>query len=370
MKLASLLAVAALFLLSFSAQSQIVIVAQEVPHTVGAQFQYYSEAGDSLLVNVGNLGGPQTWDFTQGDTSFISTDLYLDPQISPPEYARANVVIQTDQLNMAGLTEPGIMYCYLHRARFILGAVSTEYEGNEIGFMFQPYVNQFTLPLQMGSSWSNNINVDEEFQLPEYDVRIELYATINSSVDAYGTAMVPLGNYETLRIHNVVTYDYTIYVRILFVWVPVYSDAGTTYNYDWRAENTGTVLSVIASTPDPGYVYASGLRRLMSTSTLEGESLVEASLLSQAPKKFDLMRNYPNPFNAETTISYNLSAPANVDLRIFDVMGRQVAVLQQGFQAEGLHELRWTPDNLAAGLYIIHLRAGGQVEQRPMLYLK
>ncbi len=73
---------AALLLASF-AQAQIVITANEVPHTVGQQFRYYAQS-DSIYVNIGNPGGPQTWDFATGDTSFIGTDLYLNPAQSPP----------------------------------------------------------------------------------------------------------------------------------------------------------------------------------------------------------------------------------------------------------------------------------------------
>ncbi len=365
-----MLSLIAMVLCASSTSAQIVITAREVPSAVGSQFQYYSQSGDSIPVNVGFPGGPQTWDYTEGDTSFVSTDLYLDPAVSPPQYSRANVVIQTDQLNLAGLTEPGKMYCYLHHSRFILGAIETTYEGTTVDFMFSPYVNQYALPLQMGSSWTNTINLDEVFEFPDYDIRIELYATMDGQVDAYGTVSVPQGDFEALRIRNDVYYDLTVSIRFLWVWVPIYEDTGEAINYDWRAEDVGTILTITGETNDPYFSYAQSIRRLMSSSTSAVEGQPLASIPVEMPLSFNLIGSYPNPFNNETIISYQLPTPAEVDLRVFDVMGRQVAVLFQGHNEEGVHEITWSPENQAAGVYFVQLRAGEQLQQKMMVYLK
>lgn len=360
----------AVLLTTSLALAQIIIDSREVPNSVGLQFQYYSQSSDSIPVNVGVPGGPQTWNYTQGDTSLISTDLYLDPQTSPPQYARANVVIQTDELNFAGLNEPGKMYCYLHPSRFILGAIETTYEGSTFDFMFTPYVNQYTLPLQMGSSWTNTINIDEIFEFPDYDIRLELYATMNSQVDAFGTVSVPLGDVEALRTRNDVTYDLTVYIRFLWIWVPIYQDAGEGINYTWRAENVGSVLSITSDTADPYFSYAKSVRRLMnSNSTLAVESAF-TSPTAGIPESAEIIANYPNPFNSETIISFELQDDLNVDLRVYDMMGRQVADFEPGFLSQGAHEVRWVPMDLPSGVYIVRLSAGQELRQHMLVYLK
>ena len=360
-----------LVLLTVNAQAQITIRAQQVPHTVGQQFQYYAESGDSILVNIGTTGGPQVWDFISGSTAFISTDLYLDPSTAPPQYSRANTVIQTDQLAMAGLNEPGIMYCYLHPTRFIFGAVETEYEGETFDFMFTPYITQYTLPLQMGSSWSNNIDVDEQFTIPGIgDIRLELSSTLNSQVDAYGTVQVPWGDFECLRIRNDVSYNLTISIWVLFVWVPVLEESGNAVNYDWRAPDVGMVLNVMAEGTNPNFSYAQTVRRLMNSSMVAGEELAAGLGVDQTAESFQLLDSYPNPFNNETVIAYELFEAANVDLRVVDILGRQVAVLDQGYRTEGMNELHWRPENLSAGVYFVMLTADNQVQQQMVLYLK
>lgn len=359
-----------LLIFTVNGYAQIVITPRDVPREVGAQFQYYAETGDSLLVNVGTPGGPQTWDFTQGSTTTINTDLYLDPQTSPPEYSRANVVIETDQLNMAGLTEPGIMYCYLAGTRFIVGAVETEYEGETIGILFNPYITQYPLPLQMGNTWSNDVYVDETFSIPGAELRIELTATLNCEVDAYGTVQVPAGDFEALRIRNDVTYDLTVSILIIWVWVPIIEESGEGINYDWRAVDQGTVLNVMSNTNDPYFIYANSVRRLMGTNTATGSEPSTTITSVETPETFTLFGGYPNPFNDETVISFSLEKPAHVDLRIFDVMGRQVVILDQSNRPEGVSEVRWKPQNLTAGPYFVQFKADHQVQRQMIVYLK
>jgi len=359
----------AIMALASFAQAQIIITANEVPHIVGQQFRYYAQS-DSIYVNIGNPGGPQTWDFATGDSSFIGTDLYLNPAQSPPQFSRANVVIQTDQMNLFGFTEPGVLYCWLGAPRFILGGVATTFEGAPVEIPFTPYITQFPLPLQMNRSWSNTVNVDQQFSYGGSNYRVVLTGTINSIADAYGTVNVPLGSYPSLRIKNTVSYNVTVSIWLLFVWVPVYEQSGTTYNYDLRAENVGTVLSITTNSSAQGVTYINGLRRLMGTANVDASGEPIASLPVSMPATFNVLSSYPNPFNGQTTIRYDLALAATVDLRIFDLMGRQVAQLESGYREAGTHEVAWQPGSLSAGLYFARLKADNQVTQQMMIYLK
>ena len=55
---------------------------------------------------------------------------------------------------------------------------------------------------------------------------------------------------------------------------------------------------------------------------------------------------------------------------VIDIMGRQVDLIERGYRDEGLHEVAWQPENLAGGLYLVHLEVEGQVSSRMMIYLK
>lgn len=74
-----------------------------------------------------------------------------------------------------------------------------------------------------------------------------------------------------------------------------------------------------------------------------------------APKEFSLEQNYPNPFNPSTTINYNLSKPANVELRIFNTLGVETATLVNGVKSEGYHSVHFDGSGLASGVYYYRL---------------
>jgi hypothetical protein len=91
---------------------------------------------------------------------------------------------------------------------------------------------------------------------------------------------------------------------------------------------------------------------------------------SGGPKEFGLMQNYPNPFNPATAISYRLSAISVVKLSVFDVLGREVALLVQEQKEAGYYSVQWNASGLPSGVYLYQLRAGSFVETRKMVVMK
>ncbi len=89
------------------------------------------------------------------------------------------------------------------------------------------------------------------------------------------------------------------------------------------------------------------------------------------PKEFFVDQNYPNPFNPTTVIQFGLPKAADVDLRIYDILGREVATLvnNQSMNA-GIHQIEFNASNLATGTYIYRLSAGENVQIKKMLLLK
>lgn len=89
-----------------------------------------------------------------------------------------------------------------------------------------------------------------------------------------------------------------------------------------------------------------------------------------APATFDLLANYPNPFNPTTTISFALPQAADVILTVFDVLGRQVRVLASGRHAEGRYEVTFDASGLPSGVFLYRLEAGDYVQTRRMVLSK
>jgi hypothetical protein len=83
-----------------------------------------------------------------------------------------------------------------------------------------------------------------------------------------------------------------------------------------------------------------------------------------------LLQNYPNPFNSSTTISYDLPARSHVTLKIFNVLGQEVATLVNGNPEAGRHQVRWDAAGMASGVYLYRLKANAFIETRKLILLR
>ncbi len=83
-----------------------------------------------------------------------------------------------------------------------------------------------------------------------------------------------------------------------------------------------------------------------------------------------LLQNYPNPFNPTTVVSFELPASSATTLKIYDVIGQQVATLVDGSLSAGTHTVSWDGAGHASGIYLAVLRANGEVMYHKMLYLR
>ncbi len=86
--------------------------------------------------------------------------------------------------------------------------------------------------------------------------------------------------------------------------------------------------------------------------------------------KFELYQNYPNPFNPETVIRYQLPTKSFVSLKIFDVLGKEVAVLVNEENEAGFHQLKFDGSKLSSGIYFYILQAGNFSSGKKLLLLK
>jgi len=91
---------------------------------------------------------------------------------------------------------------------------------------------------------------------------------------------------------------------------------------------------------------------------------------SDIPESFSLSQNYPNPFNPSTSIQYALSDKQFVQLKVFDVIGNEVATLVNEEKATGIYSVDFNASNLPSGVYFYKLQAGSFVETKKMILLK
>ncbi|SVD43743.1 uncharacterized protein METZ01_LOCUS396597, partial [marine metagenome] len=96
---------------------------------------------------------------------------------------------------------------------------------------------------------------------------------------------------------------------------------------------------------------------------------------AETPDGFELGEAYPNPFNPETTIRFDLPSSADVDLSLYNLAGQQVATLASGLREAGSYNLVWdgrddAGRDLASGMYFYRLIAGDRVETRKLMLLR
>lgn len=103
----------------------------------------------------------------------------------------------------------------------------------------------------------------------------------------------------------------------------------------------------------------------------DGKSLVSSEEEPMhIPSSFTLHQNYPNPFNPKTVISYQLPVNSVVNLKVFDVLGREVAELVNGSQVAGQHSVNFDASGFSSGVYIYQLKTEHFVSTKRMLLIK
>jgi len=85
---------------------------------------------------------------------------------------------------------------------------------------------------------------------------------------------------------------------------------------------------------------------------------------------FSLSQNYPNPFNPATIIKYSIAEPGLVTLKVYDVLGREVANLVNDFKSAGSYDITFNASHLASGVYMYKIESGSFVESKKMILIK
>jgi hypothetical protein len=91
---------------------------------------------------------------------------------------------------------------------------------------------------------------------------------------------------------------------------------------------------------------------------------------ANAPEQYLLGQNFPNPFNPNTTIAYELPHAGIVSLKVYDVMGREVSVQAEGEQEAGGYSVQFNAQTLSSGIYFYQLRFDGRSETKRMHLIK
>lgn len=97
---------------------------------------------------------------------------------------------------------------------------------------------------------------------------------------------------------------------------------------------------------------------------------VEEDQIDGVPTEYNLAQNYPNPFNPSTTIRYSIPQTSRVVIKVYDILGNEIALLIDEEKTVGTYELTWNAASMPSGVYFYQLRVGDYVNTKKMVLMK
>ena len=147
------------------------------------------------------------------------------------------------------------------------------------------------------------------------------------------------------------------------------SSSNLTMQYDFRSVYASVLSQWFGANPTE--LNAVLLRSYQQLPIIKAGVAVSVADASSLPSEYRLYENYPNPFNPTTIISYDLPGDADVTLKVYDMLGREVTTLVDQRQGAGHHSAQFAPTSgLSSGAYIYQLQAGSYQDRKKMLFLK
>ena len=99
-------------------------------------------------------------------------------------------------------------------------------------------------------------------------------------------------------------------------------------------------------------------------------SNIEDPKINQQPQQFELNQNYPNPFNPITRIEYSVPKSGYITLKVYNILGQEIASLYEGFQSSGNYTIAFNGSEFSSGVYLYQMKAHNFSDIKRMLLLK
>jgi len=157
-----------------------------------------------------------------------------------------------------------------------------------------------------------------------------------------------------------------------------YAIAGTngTYTLDGLAAGSYSIsvdnLGSESTSSKNGTISYSGSSQAIDFSLDQSSVITSAAqeITGSQPVSFELAQNYPNPFNPSTTIRYSVASSGPVSLKVYNLLGQEIATLAQGYQQAGIYQVEFSGKGLASGIYFYRLHSPSSDLTRKMILLQ
>ncbi len=110
------------------------------------------------------------------------------------------------------------------------------------------------------------------------------------------------------------------------------------------------------------------LKQIDNDGKISYSKIVDVSI--QSPKKYELLQNYPNPFNPSTRIDFQIPKSQNVEIKVFDILGKEIKTLLNGYKKAGKYSIEFSGNNLPSGIYFYRIKTNEYVNIKKMILVK
>ncbi|NWG27526.1 MAG: T9SS type A sorting domain-containing protein [Ignavibacteriaceae bacterium] len=175
------------------------------------------------------------------------------------------------------------------------------------------------------------------------------------TLDGWGTITTQYGTFQVLR-------------TLERHWIKEYLNGQLTadkrsVSYAWFDQRGITILSYTNPSDSVNFTTASIIEAELAPASAE-------QINNVIPKNFQLDQNYPNPFNPSTKIRYSIPEASFASIKVYDMLGKELAILVNEEQSAGNYEVDFNAAGLSSGIYFYQLQAGNFVEMRKMILLR
>jgi hypothetical protein len=138
----------------------------------------------------------------------------------------------------------------------------------------------------------------------------------------------------------------------------------------WIAQDNWIVQDIIPTKHFDLTLLGFGIVTIPGFETKLTDEIVKVESDESTPDKFVLEQNFPNPFNPSTRISYSIAEHSFITLKVYDILGNEIATLVNEEKPAGKYEIEFNANNFSSGIYFYRMTAGKLIETKKMILLK
>ncbi len=328
------------FLFFIPAQGQTSITKTDVEHALAigtTSTGYITPSGVHPVVHIGPASGvAQTWDFRSYTFQISYEGEFIESSVAPQisSFPQANVIrMQKDDVNQITMFQ----YNQITDAEYLLHGIGNDSDTTLV--RYNPPVPQMRFPMTFGTNWTYT-------GLPSTPYPgITMQTSYKWTVDAFGTVQLPEGDFPALRL-RVETFTSAQTPGLSYLRKALsYNFISKTLNWVYISVDTNDIGKEDVNTFGVGYEIAT------NATAVEGSHSYDRSFALQ---------NYPNPFAQQTTLSFQLTTPGYITLKVYDAFGRIVKTLVEGKENPGPHSIVFDASHLPPGVYFYKLAVGNK----------